>query len=145
MKLYTKNYGIKEYNESEIITFPKGIPGFEHLTKFIIFPIEGNPVFNVMHSVEDFAIGLIVVSPFYVMKEYEFKLEDEYINELKIQNESDVLVVNTVCLNKEMKKITTNLKAPIVININSKIGEQLILDNDKYLIKHPLFKEEWLC
>lgn len=142
MKLYTKNYGVKEYDESEIITFPKGIPGFEHLTKFTIFPIEGNPVFNVMHSIEDLAIGLVVVSPFYVMKEYEFKLEDEYINELKIQNESDVLVVNTVCLNREMKKITTNLKAPIVININSKIGEQLILDSDKYLIKHPLFKEE---
>jgi flagellar assembly factor FliW len=141
MRLYTKNYGIKEYDESEIITFPKGIPGFENLTKFIIFPIEGNPVFNVMHSIEDLAIGLIVVSPFYVMKEYEFKLEDEYINELKIQKESDVLVVNTVCLNKEMKKMTANLKAPIVININSKIGEQLILDNDKYLIKHPIFKE----
>lgn len=142
MELNTKYYGVKEYDESEIIAFPKGIPGFEHLKQFILFPVEDNEVFSVMHSIEDLEIGFVVVSPFYVMKEYEFKLEDENINELKIQNESDVLVVNTVCLNKDAKKITTNLKAPIIININSRIGKQLILDNDKYLIKYPLFKEE---
>ena len=142
MKLYTKYYGVKEYNESEVITFPKGIPGFENLTKFAIFPVEGNEVFSVMHSVEDLEVGLIVVSPFYAMREYEFKLEDENINELKIQKESDILVVNTVCLDREMKRLTTNLKAPIVININSKTGKQLILDNAKYLIKYPIFKDK---
>jgi flagellar assembly factor FliW len=38
-----------------------------------------------------------------------------------------------------VEHITTNLKAPIIINIKQKLGEQIILDNDKYKIKHPLF------
>jgi Uncharacterized protein conserved in bacteria len=142
MKLYTKYHGIREYEENEIISFPKGLPGFRNLKKFIMFKIEENEVFSMLHSIEDLEIGLVVVSPFYVMKEYEFKLDDDRIEELQIEKESDILVINTVCLNKDINKITVNLKAPIIINNIKKIGEQLILDNDKYQLKYPLFKEE---
>lgn len=141
MQLKTKLHGILEFQEKEIITFPKGLPGFQGLNKFILFKVEENPIFNILHSVEDENIGLIVISPFEVKKDYEFKLDDEVIKQLKIENSEDVLVVNTVNLNSDISKITVNLKAPIVININSGVGEQLILDNDVYKIKHPLIEE----
>ena len=51
------------------------------------------------------------------------------------------MVFNTVTLNSDPKKITTNLKAPIIINISNNLGEQIILDKEKYKIKHPLIKE----
>ena len=142
MKLYSKFHGIKEYSEGDIITFEKGIPGFKDLKKFILFHVEENNVFSMLHSIENTEIGLVVVSPFYVMKDYEFNLEDNRKNDLKIKNESDVLILTTVCVNNDVKKITTNLKAPIVINIKEHLGEQLILENGKYLIKQPLLKEE---
>lgn len=142
MKLQTKHHGIKEYEEEDIITFPKGLPGFKELKKYILFPIEDNNVFSMLHSIENAEIGIVVVSPFYVMKDYEFDLDDDRIKLLNIEAEADVSVLSTVCLNSDIKKITTNLKAPIVINIKNKIGEQLILENEKYLIKQPLLKEE---
>ncbi len=64
------------------------------------------------------------------------------MSELNIKDNKDVLVVNTVTLNSKLENITINLKAPIVINTNDKIGEQLILDNVDYPIKYPLFKGE---
>lgn len=142
MRLISKYHGEREYDEKDVITFEKGLPGFRQLKKFIIFPIEGNEVFSMLHSIEDMEIGLFVVSPFYVMKEYEFELSDDKIDELSVEKENDIIVLNTVCLNKDIKKITVNLKAPIVINIKEKKGEQLILDDDKYSLKYPLFKEE---
>ncbi len=142
MKLYSKYHGVQDYSEGDVITFEKGIPGFKDLKKFILFPLEGNNVFSMLHSLENAEIGLVVVSPFYVMKDYEFKLEDKETKELKIKNEEDVAILCTVCVNNNVKKITANLKAPIVINIKEHLGEQLILDNDKYLIKQPLLKEE---
>ncbi|PJI09823.1 MULTISPECIES: flagellar assembly protein FliW [Clostridium] len=142
MKLHSKYYGDIEYNDSDIITFSKGLPGFKKLTKFIIVPFEGNNVFSIMHSTEDIEIGIIIVSPFMVVKDYEFKLLENQIKELEVEKESDILVYNTVCPNKDVSKMTVNLKAPIVINTKSKVGEQLILDNDKYPIKYPLLKEE---
>lgn len=141
MKLNTKYHGVREYEEKDILSFKKGLPGFEGLNKFIIFPVEDNEIFSILHSLEDDSIGLVVVSPFYVIKDYEFKLEDEKIDELKIESPEDVLVLNTVTLNSDIENITVNLKAPIIINIKNKLGEQIILDNPNYSIRHSLFEK----
>lgn len=140
MEINTKYHGVKYYEEKDIITFKKGLPGFEHLKKFILFSAEENNLFYILHSIEDRGIGLVMISPFYSVKDYEFKLDGERIKELKIASQEEVLVLNTVTVNSKVENITVNLKAPVIININEKIGEQLILDNPNYSIKYPLFK-----
>ncbi len=141
MKLSTKYHGVREFKEEDIISFKKGLPGFEGLKKFILFSVEENQLFSILQSVEDEEIGLVVISPFEVAKDYEFKLSDEKIKELNIEAPEDVLALNTVTLSSKVEEITTNLKAPIIINIKQRQGEQIILDNDSYKIKHPLLKE----
>lgn len=145
MELSTKYHGTLEYKKKDIIFFKKGIPGFENLKKFILAPAEENKLFYIFQSIEDTTIGIVVVSPFNVLKDYEFHLDDEKAFELKIKSEEDIFVVNTVTLNSVLEYITVNLKAPIVININDNIGEQLILDKSEYDIKYPLFKGEFNC
>ncbi|MBK1812940.1 flagellar assembly protein FliW [Clostridium sp. YIM B02505] len=142
MKLETKYHGILNYEEEDIITFAKGLPGLQELKKFILVDFEENPVFKILHSIENKEIGLVTVSPFDVVNEYEFELKDFIIEKLKIEDSSDVLVLNTVTLSTKAENITTNLKAPIIINIKSKLGEQIIVDNSKYMVKHPLLRSE---
>ncbi|WP_416176238.1 flagellar assembly protein FliW [Clostridium sp.] len=142
MEIKTKYHGIKHYKDSDVITFKKGIPGFENLKKFIIFPVEENNLFYVLQSIEDLSIGLVLISPFNILKDYEFDLDDSKMEELGIKSHKDIIVFNTVTLNSKIENITANLKAPFVININKKIGEQIILDGSSYSIKYPLFKEE---
>lgn len=141
MELKTTFHGTREYVEEEVITFEKGLPGFENLKKFIIFDLEETGVFSVLQSIEDPDIGLVVISPFSQIKDYEFNLEDEAAERLKVKSSEDIIVLNTVTLNSNIEKVTTNLRAPIVVNIKNKSGEQIILNDDRYLIKHPLFKE----
>jgi flagellar assembly factor FliW len=140
MKLNTKYHGEREFNSEDIITFNKGLPGFEELRKFILFSVEENEMFSILHSIEDEAIGLIVTSPFNKFKDYEFNISDEKMAELKITSEREILVINTVTLHSNVENITINLKAPIIINTKAGLGEQIILDNEKYLIKQPLYK-----
>ncbi|HDK7155701.1 TPA: flagellar assembly protein FliW [Clostridium botulinum] len=142
MNLNTKYHGCIEYEEKDVIYFEKGIPGFEGLKKFIVFPVEDNEVFSVFHSIEKEDMGIIVISPFNIEKDYEIKLEEKQRENLKLQDEKDALVLNTVTLDSDIDKITANLRAPIIINIKEKIGEQIIINSDKYSIKHLLFKEE---
>lgn len=140
MELKTKYHGIRQYKEKDVIDFHKGLPGFEDFKRFILFPVEDNEMFSVLHSVDDVEVGFVVISPFDVLKDYEIKLDDETIKKMKIEKPEDVLVVNTVTLSSKVEDITTNLRAPIIINIKDKIGEQLILSNESYLVKYPLFK-----
>jgi len=46
------------------INFPKGIPGFEKLRRFILLPVEGTEQMQWLQSLEDHAIALLVIDPF---------------------------------------------------------------------------------
>lgn len=142
MKLNTKCHGVLNYEKEDIITFKKGIPGFENLKQFILLPAEENKLFYILHSIENINIALVVVSPFNVLSSYEFDLNDCKASELNVKSQNDIIVMNTVRLSSKVENITINLKAPIIINKNENIGEQLILDKDDYPIKYPLFKGE---
>lgn len=141
MEVKTKYHGTVSFEERDIINFNKGLPGFESLKNFILLPVEGSDVFKILHSIEDEEIGLIVVSPFEFIKDYEVELKDEFIHELSIKREEDVLILNTVTLNSNISKITANLRAPIIINIREALGEQIILEDENLSIKYPLIRE----
>ena len=141
MVLNTKVHGQIEYEEKDILTFNKGILGFENLNKFILVELKEFEPFKLFHSLENDEIGIIVVSPYDFFEKYKVKLTDEIIKNLKIEKPEDVMIVTTVTLNSDVKKITTNLQGPIVINEKTKLGEQMIIDNAKYKVKEPLIKE----
>lgn len=120
------------------ILFEKGIPGFESYNYFNVNAIEGNERFYNIVSKEDSNIGFVSISPFDIKKDYEIDLDDEFVKELDIKAERDVLVLCLITLGKTLKDSTANLKAPIIINIKNNRGKQLILQDDKYKIKEPL-------
>ena len=138
MKFISKVNGEIEYEEKNIVTFNKGIPGFNDLKKFILLDLKEYEPFKLLQSLEDDEISLIVTSPYDFFDEYEIKLSEETIKNLEIESPKQVMILTTVTLNSDVKKITTNLQGPIVINTSNNFGEQIILDNSKYKVKSPL-------
>ena len=138
MKFISKIHGEIEYEQKNIITFNKGLLGLSDLKKFILLDLEDHEPFKLLQSLQDNEIAMIVTSPYEFFKDYEFVLSEETIKNLKIDSPDQVNVVTTVTLNSDVKKITTNLQGPIVINTSNNIGEQIILDNPKYKVKSPL-------
>lgn len=134
------NYGDIIYDKSEIISFDKGLLGFEHLNRYILRETYENPMFKLLHSIEDEKVAFVVLSPFDVMKYYEIDLEDDVLVRLEIEDPEDVMLLNTVTLNADPKKITTNLRAPIVVNVRGNKAEQVILKTEDYKIKHALME-----
>lgn len=138
MKFLSKVHGEMQYEENDIIVFNKGIPGLNELKKFVLLNLKEYEPFKLLQSLENDEISLIVTSPYEFFNEYEFKLGEETIKNLKIDFPEQVMVLTTVTLNSDVKKITTNLQGPIVINTSNNFGEQIILDNSKYKVKSPL-------
>lgn len=141
MEVISPVHGKIQYEENEVINFKKGIPGFENLKKYVIKAVSEDSPFNILQSIEDKNIGFILISPFLIDTSYEIKLSEEIIENLKIEKEEDVCLYSLVTLNEKAENITANLKAPLVININNKNGEQYILDKEKYKIKTKVFKD----
>ncbi|WBW95470.1 flagellar assembly protein FliW [Oceanirhabdus sp. W0125-5] len=145
MELISKVHGKIQYSDTEIVTFKKGLPGFENLKRFIIKDIEGNPIFKIMHSLDRADIAFVIVSPFNCDEKYQINLSNEVLKNLNIIKPTDVMLYTIVTLHSDYKKITSNLRAPIVVNIKNNLGEQIISNNDEYLVKHLIFKEEVEC
>lgn len=141
MKYVSKIHGEIEYSENDVLSFNKGILGFSNLKKFVITDLSEYEPFKLLHSLEDDEIGMIVVSPYEFYEDYEINLNEEIIENLSIKSPEEVMIITTVTLNSDPKKITTNLQGPIVINTVNNNGEQIIIDNSKYKIKEPLIKE----
>lgn len=137
----SKIHGEIKYTEKDIITFNRGLLGFEELKKYFLVDLEGIEPFKLLHSLENEDVGMIVISPYDFFQDYEIELTEETVENLDIKSPEEVKIINTVTLNSDPKKITTNLQGPIIINISNNLGEQIIIDNSKYKIKEPLIKE----
>lgn len=142
MKIQTTRFGEIEVADSSIITFNKGIPGFEEYKKYALIPADekGESPFFFLQSIEEVEVNFFLVDPFSFFKEYDIKLEDQMVDKLALNDPTDAIVLTTVTAKGEIKDATTNLKAPLVINNNRQLGMQIVLDNKDYLIKQPLFQ-----
>ena len=141
MVLISRIHGEIEYEQDDIITFKKGILGLEELKRYLLIKLDEYEPFYLLQAIDDEDIGFILACPFDFYNQYEFELKEDLIERLDIKKQEEVTIFTTVTLNSDISKITTNLKAPIIINISNKLGEQIILDKEKYQIKHPLMRE----
>ena len=137
MELVSPVHGKIQYEIEEVITFKKGIPGCEEYKTYIVKEIEESP-FKILQCLENEELAFIIISPFDVIEDYEIKLSEELIKNIEIKSPEDVVLYSIVNLSSKVENITTNLRAPLVLNIKQKLGEQLIVDKEDYKIKHPL-------
>ena len=142
MKIQTSRFGEIEIADSRVITFEKGIPGFEEYKEYVLLPMdekEESPFFF-LQSIDTTEIEFFLVDPFTFFKDYDVKLEEQMVERLELEEPTDALVLTTVTVKGDIKEATTNLKAPLVINNNKQLGMQIVLDNKNYQIKQPLFE-----
>jgi flagellar assembly factor FliW len=142
MVIKTSNFGEIEINEDLVYKFKDGLPGFEEAKEFV-FIDNGDPdsPFKWMQCVKNGSLAFAVVNPFMVKPDYDVELSDEDISNLRIEREEDVLVYSIVVVPEDLTKISMNLKAPLILNGREKIGAQVILDTDRYNVRHYILEE----
>lgn len=143
MKFNTTNFGEIEIDEQKILDFPEGLLGFQEEKKFIIINNEDteNP-FQWLQSLNNPDLAFVIINPFIVYPDYDIRISKTVRNRLEIEDEKDVAIYAIVVVPEEMEKMTANLLGPIVININKKLGKQIILDDNRYSTKHYIFSQE---
>ncbi|AGA70318.1 hypothetical protein Desdi_2906 [Desulfitobacterium dichloroeliminans LMG P-21439] len=140
MIIQSTRFGELEVIEEQIISFPHGIPGFLDEKAFVHLPHTEDSPFYFLQSITEPNLSFLLVDPFAFLSDYEFNLEDELADELRIASTSAIQVFLVATVKEKVADMTVNLQAPLVINKNQRLGIQLILDNPKYSIRHRLFE-----
>jgi len=142
MLLQTKYFGELNIEEKDIFSFSHGIPGFENVRRFILIDSdEPDSPFKWLQGVDEPKPAFVIVDPFVIKKDYEVNLDDEVLKELQIKDASAVMIFCIVVVPEDIKKMTVNLQAPLIVNSVNKTGRQLILDTDRYSVRHYILEE----
>lgn len=129
-------------SESQVLHFPEGLPGFESYREFSLLLTE-MPELYWLQSLENEELYFLVMNPWLVEKKYDFEIDEETVQQLEITSDRDVGVLAIVTVPDDFKKMTVNLKAPLVINLKNGRSKQLVLLDSRYTLKHPVFPNKY--
>ena len=118
MKITTKLFGEIEAAEDKIIEFSAGIIGFPKMQHFLLIHDIENEKSRIswLQSVEEPEFAMPVIDPLVLMEDYDPLVEDEMLSALGDLDSSDMLVLVTVTVPADIRKMTANFKAPVIIN-----------------------------
>lgn len=142
MKINSSKLGEIEYKEDDIITLSAPLLGFPELQDFLLISDDNSYPFLWFQSVEDKEICFILIETNTFFKEYNPIIPKRELKVLAIGSEEDMKLFSIVVVPADPKLSTANLRAPLVVNFEKKLAKQIILDDDSYKIKTPLFESE---
>ena len=138
----TRNFGTVQVDESEVIRFEEGIPGFEDVKEFVVLGNESDAMFFWLQSVDESDVSMIVADPFRLHPEYAVDIEDPDITALGITDPGQLLTLCVVVIPQDIRQMRANLSAPIFINIQTNKGKQIVQDNPDLPLRFFLAKED---
>ena len=143
VEVNTNAFGRIAIEDDKIINFEHGILGFPDLKRFtLIFDIEkgADATIKWLQSLDEPNFAMPVMNPHIIMEDYEPMFDIELLEPLGSDLSLDnLLMFVTVTVPKDITKITVNLKAPIIVNVQECKAVQLISDNDAYAIKYSIY------
>lgn len=141
MEVQTKPFGKIEVDERQKIHFPDGILGFEHLKWYVLLD-SSQPPFYWLQSLDDPEVAFVLINPEFFRPDYLLEVAAEELQELRIEDEEDVLLFAIVTIPEQNQELmTANLQGPVVINRSTKTGRQAITLNPNWRVKHYILEE----
>jgi flagellar assembly factor FliW len=137
--LETSRFGQLEVPKASIITVVNGVIGFPEWIKYTL--LEYNPPFSWLQSVENGSLAFVVVNGAEFGDDYSFPLPIGD-RDLDLKEDDDVAVVNLVSVRPNPTETTVNLKAPIIVNLRTLKGRQLVLDDSRFPVRMPLWSPD---
>lgn len=146
MKVNTRLFDEIDVADEKIITLDKGIIGFPFMRKFtLIYGKDDDEskekeagALMWFQSLDEPQFALPVVSPVDILPEYNPQINDDELEPLGELNDENLLVLVTMKVPPEIEKMTINLKAPIIINTDTRLGGQIIVEND-FQVQFPVY------
>jgi len=144
VKIATRDFGEIEVKPEELIVFPEGIVGFDHVKRYALLESEECEPFVWLQSVDDPDVAFIIVDPSALLDNYEVEVAEEELDALGFDDASNAAVVVLAAIPVDVENATMNLRAPLIINPDTCQGRQVILSDDQHPTKLPLFSSDVL-
>ena len=139
MKLLTKYFGEIDYDPADCINFENGIYAFEDELQFLLLPFaDSEGAMLCLQSVQTPGLAFVLMDPFALLPDYTPVLQPSELSVLGVADSRELCYYVMCAVKKPVSDSTVNLKCPITINPDTLSACQVILDSDRYTMRHPL-------
>jgi flagellar assembly factor FliW len=98
-------------------------------------------VFMWLQSLEDPAVAFLVVAPWAFFPDYSPEVPDEDVEALELREPYNFSLFCLVTVPADPRRMTVNLRGPVVVNLNNRRARQVVVSNPEYPIRQPVFPE----
>jgi flagellar assembly factor FliW len=137
MKINTKFYGEIDINDKQRIMVPKGLFGFEDISEFALLEAE-QPPFYYFQSIKEKDLCFILIDPFLVRPDYEADIDQDELDGIGVKSPETAVVLSIVTALSDGSPATINLQGPLIINKNTGVGCQAVINDPRWKTKHSI-------
>ncbi len=124
MKIETTRFGPVQIEPDDVIRFPAGLLGLEGCRDWALLGDARNDALAWLQSVDRAEVALAVVSPRRFVADYQLRVTQRELAPLLLDEVKSAQVL--VIASGTEGSINLNLKAPLVINIQRRLGRQVV-------------------
>jgi flagellar assembly factor FliW len=118
------------------VAFPDGIPGFEACRRFVLLSNDAIAPLQRIESIEGPPAAFLGIDPRLVMTGYACRPSENDLRALGA--DADTTLLWFAIISEAEGVLYANLRAPIVINPQRMLGRQVLSDDGRYPVRHPL-------
>lgn len=144
MLIQTSRFGQVTLQKEDVIEFPEGILGFNDLRAFVLLDDPNDEIFAWLQSCEVPQIAFPVLEPELFTQNYQVALTKHDLESLGLNPTGEqprVRSFSIITIPEDPTQMTANLKAPVVINIESRMARQIVLQDNNLAIREPIFQK----
>ena len=144
MIIPTRQFGPVEIDEEKIVSMPKGMPGFPGKERYILLSHEEiDPILS-FQCVDDPDVAFALMDPFLFISEYAVDL-DAAVQDMtwEVEKPEELFLYTIINASGDRPEaITANLAGPLLIHTGLNEALQMVIPDERYSHKHPIFPEE---
>ncbi len=126
------NTATPEPRASDVLTFPSGLVGLPELKRWMLVDMEPPLPMKWLTSLDEEGFRVPVTDPGFYAESYSFEIEDGSQKVLQASDIEDIVVMIISTVYPGGSRITGNLSAPLVVNVNNRIGVQCVLEGANF-------------
>jgi len=127
-RISTTRFGRIDVAPEDMLHFPSGLPGLEDCRSWALLADAGNDALGWLQSTTRGDIALAVVCPRRFVPDYQVRIPRSELSPLALGDMRQAQVV--VVVGTDGTALTLNLKAPIVINLATRTGRQVVASGE---------------
>lgn len=139
MIVNTTRFGAIDISSDDILTFVEGLLGFNDLERFILLDDPNDEIFAWLQSCDEPSIAFPVLEPELFEEKFNLQLTKSDLQSLNAENESGLRAFCIITIPEDPARMTANLKAPVVVNVQKRVARQCVLQDNKLEIREPIF------